>query len=589
MTADALVPTTFNWKRFLAVAGPGIVVMLADTDAGSVITAAQSGAQWGYSLLLLQVVLIPILYIVQELTVRLGAVTGKGHAALIKQHFGSGWAWFSVATLILTCLGALLSEFAGLAGVGSLIGVPAPVTLGLVVVAMLAMALMNGYATVERIAIGVGAFELVFLLVAMLAQPGLAEMASGAITIPATDPKYLLLVSANIGAVIMPWMVFFQQSSIVEKGITTRDLGSARMDTAIGAVATQVIMAAVLVATAATLGKAGGDHALDTVEEIVGAITPFLGNFAGKLLFCLGMIGAATVAAIVVTLTAARTLAEVLGAKHKLEDEPREAPWFYGFYALALIVCAVVVASGVNLISLSVGVQVMNALLLPIVLGFLFLLARRLPGPYRLQGTYAVVRRRDHPGDGCLRRLFRRRGLVGVSREGRSPHKARLRGPSASVARFARRRPVLGILPPPLGHELIELGPVFGEAQPRQEVLERLLLVFEPLQRLLAIIVEGAVAARGRAEAVTAAPETLHASAKALHLVLHPGHLALPAVPAMLPVGRRPLPGIAPIMAPAAVSSAPRDQESEKEQPDGPPPQKPQDHEKDMHHASPRL
>jgi Mn2+/Fe2+ NRAMP family transporter len=391
MTVDAIAPTAFNWRRFLAVAGPGIVVMLADTDAGSVITAAQSGAQWGYSLLLLQIVLIPILYIVQELTVRLGAVTGKGHAALIKQHFGLGWAWLSVATLIVTCLGALLTEFAGLAGVGNLLGVPAPVTLALVVAAMLAMALMHGYATVERIAIAVGAFELVFLLVAMLAHPGLAEMASGAVTIPATDPKYLLLVSANIGAVIMPWMVFFQQSSIVEKGITTRDLSSARMDTAVGAVATQVIMAAVLIATAATLGKAGGDHALDTIEEIVGAITPFLGNFTGKLLFCLGMVGASTVAAIVVTLTAARTLAEVLGARHKLEDEPSEAPWFYGFYAVALIVCAVVVGSGVNLISLSVGVQVMNALLLPIVLGFLFLLARRLPGPYRLQGGYAIA------------------------------------------------------------------------------------------------------------------------------------------------------------------------------------------------------
>ncbi len=173
-------------------------------------------------------------------------------------------------------------------------------------------------------------------------------------------------------------------------------------------------MAAVLIATAATLGKAGGDHPLDTIEDIVGAITPFLGNFTGKLLFCLGMIGASTVAAIVVTLTAARTLAEVLGAKHKLEDEPREAPWFYGFYALALIVCAVVVGSGVNLVSLSVGVQVMNALLLPIVLGFLFLLARRLPGPYRLQGRYAVVLRRDHLGHGGVRRLFRRRGPLEV-------------------------------------------------------------------------------------------------------------------------------------------------------------------------------
>ena len=282
MTVDAVVPTAFNWRRFLAVAGPGIVVMLADTDAGSVITAAQSGAQWGYSLLLLQVVLIPILYIVQELTVRLGAVTGKGHAALIKQHFGLGWAWFSVATLIVTCVGALLTEFAGLAGVGALMGVPAPVTLALVVIAMLAMALMNGYATVERIAIGVGRVRLVFLLVAMLAHPGLAEMASGALTISATDPKYLLpglrQYRRRDHAVdgVLPAVVDCRERDHI------RDLSSARMDTAIGAVATQVIMAAVLIATAATLAKAGGDHALDTIEEIVGAITPFLGNFAAS-------------------------------------------------------------------------------------------------------------------------------------------------------------------------------------------------------------------------------------------------------------------------------------------------------------------
>jgi Mn2+/Fe2+ NRAMP family transporter len=391
MSVDALAPSAFRWRRFLAVAGPGIVVMLADTDAGSVITAAQSGAQWGYSLLLLQFILIPILYIVQELTVRLGAVTGRGHAELIKQQFGRGWAWLSVATLIVTCLGALLTEFAGLAGVGNLLGVPAPLTLTLVVGALLAMALLHGYMTIERIAIVVGAFELVFLVVALLAHPGVDEVISGALTIPITDPRYLLLASANIGAVIMPWMVFFQQSSVVEKGLTPADMPSARLDTAIGAVATQLIMAAVLVAVAATLGKTGGDRTLDTVEEIVGAITPFLGDFAGKLLFGLGMAGAALVAAIVVTLTAARTLAEVLGAKHKLEDEPREAPWFYGSYAVALVACALVVGSGMNLVSLAIGVQVMNALLLPIVLGFLYLLARRLPQPYRLKGAYAAM------------------------------------------------------------------------------------------------------------------------------------------------------------------------------------------------------
>ncbi len=379
-----------GWRRILLVAGPGLVVMLADTDAGSITTAAQSGASWGYRLLLLQFALIPILYIVQELTVRLGLVTGKGHAELIQQHFGRGWAWFSVATLFLSCIGALLSELSGLAGVGALLGVPAAVTMALVVAALLIMAFTNSYLTVERIAIAVGSFELVFMIVAWLAHPSGADIAGSALSLPLGDSKYLYLLSANIGAVIMPWMVFFQQSSIVEKKLSTDDLGVARLDTAFGAILTQLIMAAVLVAVAATIGKASSDHTLDTVQEIANAITPFLGQIGGKFLFAVGMTGAAMVATIVVTLTAARTLGEVLGVKHELEHEPREAPWFYGAYAVTLIVGALIVASGINLVTLIVGVQVMNALLLPIVLGFLFLLARRLPEPFRLKGAYAA-------------------------------------------------------------------------------------------------------------------------------------------------------------------------------------------------------
>ncbi|MGD0643213.1 MAG: divalent metal cation transporter [Roseiarcus sp.] len=391
MTSGSAVLPLAGWRRFLIVAGPGLVVMLADTDAGSVITAAQSGAQWGYRLLLLQFLLVPILYIVQELTVRLGLATGKGHAELILQYFGRRWAWFSVAALMVSCVGALLSEFSGIAGVGALMGVPIPVTLALVVTALLIMAWTRSYLSVERIAIVVGGFELVFLAVAWMAHPSLREIVSGSLSIPLGDPKYLYLVSANIGAVIMPWMVFFQQSSIVEKKLTTRDLAPARLDTAVGAVLTQLIMAAVLVAVAATLGKAGGDRALDTVQEISEAITPFLGKIGGDVLFALGMSGAALVATIVVTLTAARTLAEVLGVNHGLHHEPAEAPWFYGVYAVALVVGAVVVGSGVNLVALSVGVQVMNALLLPIVLTFLFLLALRLPDPFRLKGAYAWI------------------------------------------------------------------------------------------------------------------------------------------------------------------------------------------------------
>jgi len=150
-------------------------------------------------------------------------------------------------------------------------------------------------------------------------------------------------------------------------------------------------MACVLLATAATLGAAGKPVALETVQQIAQAIEPILGAGTGRLLFGLGITGSALVATIVVTLTTARTLAEVLGVKHSLENEPRDAPWFYGLYTFALIAGGLLVASGVNLIRLSVGVQVMNALLLPIVLGFLYLLARRLPKAHRIRGSYAAI------------------------------------------------------------------------------------------------------------------------------------------------------------------------------------------------------
>jgi len=383
-------PAPARFRRFLLVAGPGMVVMLADSDAGSLITAAESGAQWGYRLLALQFLLIPILYVVQELTIRLGIVARKGFAELVGQEFGAFWAWICVTTVVISCIGALLTEFSGLAGVGALIGAPAPLTLALVVALLLAMALTHSYLTVERIAIAVGAFELVFLGVAWLAHPDGGEIARASFAPPLSDRRYLYLVCANIGALVMPWMVFFQQSSVIERELRPPDLAAARLDTALGAVVTQLVMAAALIATAATL-DGRGERALDTVDEIAAAITPYLGEFAGKLLFGLGMAGASLVAAIVVTLTAARAAAEALGKPNSLDREPREAAWFYGVYAFALIVAAVVVSSRADLVGLSVAVQVMNALLLPIVLTFLFLLARRLPEPYRLKGVYGAV------------------------------------------------------------------------------------------------------------------------------------------------------------------------------------------------------
>jgi Mn2+/Fe2+ NRAMP family transporter len=376
----------------LLVFGPGLVVMFADTDAGSIIVAAQSGAQWGYHLLLLQFLLMPILFIAQELAVRLGIVTAKGHGELIKNKFGTCWAWISVSTLIISCIGAMLSEFSGLAGVGNLFGVPTIVVMMLVIAFLSIVVLTGSYRFVERIALLFGLFEMVFFVVAWMANPSLHDMLEGIRTAPLHDKNYLFLAAANIGAVIMPWMIFYQQSAVVDKKLKISHLKAARLDTAIGAVITQLIMAAVLISTAATLGKKNPGATLNTVHQISDALIPFLGSVAGKILFAIGMTGAALIAAIVVSLTAAWALGEVTGFKHSLEHRPKEAPWFYATYIFILIVAAMIILSGINLVNLSVGVEVMNALLLPIVLGFLFLLARKtLPEKYRLRGLYAWI------------------------------------------------------------------------------------------------------------------------------------------------------------------------------------------------------
>ena len=379
--------------RWLAVFGPGLVVMLADTDVGSLVTAGQSGAQWGYRLLLIQVLLMPILYITQELTVRLGIHTGRGHGELICATFGRFWGWVSAAGLAVATAGALLSEFSGVAAVGDLYGVSRYASLPLAAVALIAVVLTGSYRRVERAAIVIGLFEFAFFGVAWYAQPSLGAMASGAVSIPITDTGYLYLCAANIGAVIMPWMVFYQQSAIADKGLRPEHLAAARADTAVGAIVTQLVMAAVLVACAAVLGG-GADKkvTLDTVGDMAAALTPLLGASGGKLVFSLGVLGAGMVAAIVASLALAWGIGEVAGYRRSLELPPRRAYWFYGVYAVCIAGGAAVIAVAPDLVSLNVGVQVMNALLLPLVLFFLVALAiRALPPGLRLEGGYKWV------------------------------------------------------------------------------------------------------------------------------------------------------------------------------------------------------
>lgn len=381
---------THHLGLFLGVVGPGLVVMLADTEVGSIVTAAQSGVQWGYSLLLLQLLLMPVLYMVQELTVRLAIFTGKGHGELIRETFGPFWAWVSVIGLGIAAVGALMTEFSGIAGVGELYGVSRGLSLGLSAGFLLLVVLTGSYRRVERVVIALGLFEFAFFFVAYKAHPDGIALVHGLATMPIRSGNYLYLVAANIGAVIMPWMIFYQQSAIADKKLRPEHYTAARLDTALGSVITQAVMAAILIAAAATIGKSNVHASLNTIGDVAKSLVPFLGPNIGRFVFSLGAIGAGMVAAIVVSLASAWGLGEVTGYKHSLELHPFEAPWFYAVFSLAVVAGAIVVALAPDLVALNVGVEVMNALMLPVVLGFLVLLAiKALPEQIRLRGLYA--------------------------------------------------------------------------------------------------------------------------------------------------------------------------------------------------------
>lgn len=378
-----------GWRRVAFAVGPGLVAMLADTDAGSIITVAQSGAQWGYRLLLPNLLLIPFIFIAQEVALRLGLGARRGAAELVLRRFGRLPAGLLLATLAISCFGALVSEMSGLAGAGQVLGVPVWTTMTGTVVGLTLIVATGSYRAVERAAIVIGLFELAFLVMAWRAAPGLAPIMREAVDLPLRDGGYLYLLAANLGTSIIPWAVLYQQSASVDKGLGAADAGSARIETLCGVVLCQLITSALLIAAAATLGKGGP---LETVPQIETAFTATLGIAVGRTVFILGLSGAALVATIVVCLTLAWTIGEMVGVEHSLEHQPSQAPWFYGSLTAMLAAGGGLVASGVNLVSLSVAAGVVNALLLPGVLGLIYLLARvELAGPLRLRGGYAVL------------------------------------------------------------------------------------------------------------------------------------------------------------------------------------------------------
>jgi Mn2+/Fe2+ NRAMP family transporter len=381
-----------SFARSIAIWGPGLLVMLADTDAGNVVTAAQAGAQWGYRLLPLVLALIPMLYVVQELTVRLGVYTGRGQGELVRERFGIGWAYVSALGLAAAVVGSLITEFTGVAGVGELFGLSRSLTLPLAAATLLVIVASGSYKRVERIALLIGLFELAFFVVAWRAHPGLRALARDAIDLPIRDSGFLLMVAAIIGATFNPWMIFYQQSATVDKRLKPGDLVHARWDTGVGAILTQCLTGAVLVAAAAAFATGSSTASLTTVGEISAALTPVLGESAGRAVFSAGVLGASLVAAIVSSLALAWGVGEVAGYRRSLEYRPFEAGWFYAVYAAGVIGSCVVVWLASSLVWLNIAAQVLNAFLMPLVIGFLVALAvKALPEPYRLSGWYLAL------------------------------------------------------------------------------------------------------------------------------------------------------------------------------------------------------
>jgi len=359
----------------LAVAGPGLIVAFADTEAGSITTAASSGAQYGMKLVLLQLLLIVPLYVVQEMTVRLGTATGKGHAQLIRENYGLTWCWVSLGTMLLTNLAALVTEFIGIAGASLIFGVNPALMIVAAAIVLIAVSLAGAYKRAEIMALGLCLLELLFIPAAFAAHPSAMSIVRDGIfgSQPLGDRNYLLLIASNIGAVIMPWMIFYQQSATVDKGLKLPDLKFARIDTALGAVATQVIMIAVVVTTAATL-YVRHISVTDAAHAAL-ALIPLTGRFAG-IIFAAGLVGASMLGAFVVSLATAWAFGEAFGWRCSLNFKCMEAKRFYGLYAFIVALAAgIVLIPNLPLVKITLYVEAFNALVLPIVLGFLLVLS----------------------------------------------------------------------------------------------------------------------------------------------------------------------------------------------------------------------
>ena len=352
---------------YLAILGPGMIAANAGNDAGGIATFASVGADYGYSLLW---VLIPItisLGIVQEMCARMGAVTGKGLADLIRERFGVRWTALVMLALLVANSGVTVSEFVGIAAATELFGIPRFVSVPLAAASVWWLVVKGSYKRVERVFLVMSLVFLGYIISAFLAKPNWSLIAHEMVR-PSFSlaPVYIFSFVAVVGTTISPYMQVFVQSSVVEKGVGVDDYGLTRADVWVGTIFAVAVVFFIIISTAATLNP----HQIhvETAGDAARALEPLAGRYAG-LLFAVGLFGASMLAAGVLPLATAYSLSEALGVEKGISRSFREAPIFVGIFTFLIVTGAVVaVIPGLPLIRVLLVTQVINGVLLPVIL-----------------------------------------------------------------------------------------------------------------------------------------------------------------------------------------------------------------------------
>ena len=389
-----------RWKfRILllfAVIGPGFITGNVDNDAGGVLTYSQTGAQFGYRLLWTLIPITVALIIIQEICSRMGAVTGKGLSDLIREEFGLRITFFMMLGILVVNFGNVISEFGGIASSLELFGVSKYITVPICAVIVWLIIVKGQYKTVEKVFLVASFFYIAYIVAGFFAEPAWMEALVATVKPPKLSEfrsqPYLYMVIGLVGTTIAPWMQFYLQASIVEKGVTKRQYNTSRLDVIIGCIFTDVVSWFIIVACAATL-YFHGHHNIADAADAAQALRPLAGDYA-YILFAMGLFNASLFAASILPLSTAYTVCEGLGFESGVDKKFREAPVFYWLYTILIVAGAgVILIPNLPLVKIIILSQVVNGIVLPFVLVFMLLLVNRkeLMGEYVNSPIYNVV------------------------------------------------------------------------------------------------------------------------------------------------------------------------------------------------------